>query len=285
MTDALGPRGGRPVIPAPGRGHGQDDDEQTDPGEPEVIVAVDTEALSGLAANRVVEAMEAAVATRGRADIALTGGSTPRAMYDRLIAPALRDRVAWEHVHLWWGDDRFVPRTDPRSNAGLADERLLAPAGVPIPTTNVHPFPIDRALADGLGAGWCAAAYASEVRAALPAIDGWPSFDLVVVGIGSDGHLLSVFPNSPALTSDRIGLAIPAPAHIEPHVDRVTLNPAILGAARAVLATATSAPKAEVIARILEGPRAPGVLPGILARRSGATWILDRDSASRLSRS
>ena len=287
MTDAIGPRGGRPVSAAPGlpqTGGVAGPAEVGGPGEPVVVVARDADAVGRLAAIQVVEATTAAVAERGRADLALTGGSTPRAMYRHLVEPALRDRVDWERVHLWWGDDRFVRRADEHSNLSLADERLLAADGIPIPTTSVHLFPTDRALDDGLGADWCAATYATEVAAALPLIDGWPSFDLVIVGIGGDGHLLSVFPGSPALSSDRIGLAVPAPTHIAPARDRVTLNPAILGSARAVLATATGAGKAAVVARILEGPRDPATLPGVLARRSGGTWILDREAASRLSR-
>ena len=113
-------------------------------------------------------------------------------------------------------------------------------------------------------------------------VDGWPAFDLLLVGIGGDGHLLSVFPGSPALTSDRVGLAIPAPTHIEPHVERVTLNPAILGVAGQLLALAVGQGKAEVVARILEGPRDPAALPGVLARRSTATWLLDVAAAALL---
>ena len=272
MIDALGPRGGRPVA---------DRDEEHE-GEPAIVIVADVDAVGAAAARHIVERVTAAVAERGRANVALTGGSTPEAIYRHLVAPALRDRVAWSRVHLWWGDDRFVPRADPLSNVRLADQRLHAPGGIPIPTANVHPFPVDRALDEGLGAAWCAATYAAEVVGALPVVDGWPSFDLVLVGIGTDGHLLSVFPGSPALASDRIGLAIPAPSHIEPHVERVTLNPAILDAAGSVLATATGRAKAGVIARIFDGPRDPAVLPGVLARRSGATWILDREAAARL---
>jgi 6-phosphogluconolactonase len=266
-----GPRGGRPVVPVDGR----------DPGEPEVVVVADPEALADVAAARIVPVLDAAVVLRGRADVALTGGSTPPSIYRRLVAPGLRDHVPWERVHLWWGDDRFVPRSDPLSNVLLADRTLLGPAGgIPVPASNVHPFPTDRALAEGRGPDWCAATYAAELEAALPEVDGWPAFDLVLVGIGGDGHLLSVFPGSPALTSDLLGLGIPAPTHIEPHVPRVTLNPAILTAAGAVLVIVAGVGKAGVVERILAGPRDPVVLPGTIARRSGATWILDAAAAA-----
>lgn len=203
-------------------------------------------------------------------------------MYRCLLDSDLAARVPWDRVHLWWGDDRFVPRSDPLSNVFLADEGLLAPGGIPIPGDHVHPFPTDQAIEGGLGAQWCATTYATEVVSALPLVDGWPAFDLLLVGIGGDGHLLSVFPGSPALTSDRVGLAIPAPTHIEPHVERVTLNPAILGVAGQLLALAVGQGKAEVVARILEGPRDPAALPGVLARRSTATWLLDVAAAALL---
>jgi 6-phosphogluconolactonase len=253
-------------------------------GEPKVFVSRDPDALADAAAVRLAERLVEAVALRGRADVALTGGSTPKAMYRRLLDRQLRDRIDWQRVHLWWGDERFVPRTDPLSNASLADEELLAPDGIPIPADNVHPFPADRAIRDGLGPDWCAATYAAEVVAAVPAREGWPSFDVVLVGIGGDGHLLSVFPGSPALSSHLVALAIPAPTHIEPHVERVTLNPAVIVTARRVLAMATGAAKAPVIAAILEGARDPLALPGVLARRSSATWLIDATAASGLGR-
>jgi 6-phosphogluconolactonase len=274
LTDPLGPRGGRPVQATL--------EDLARAGEPRLIVAADPGALAEASAVRLAHGLAAAIEMRGRADVALTGGSTPLAMYRRLVEPDLRDRVDWERVHLWWGDDRFVPRTDRLSNLVLADESLLAPGGVPIPEANVHPFPTDRAIADGLGPGWCAATYASQVVGALPSVAGWPSFDLVLVGIGRDGHLLSVFPGSPALASDRVGLAIPAPTHIEPGVERVTLNPAILGAAGRVLAMAAGSGKAGVIARILTGPRDPVALPATLARRASATWLLDAAAGAGL---
>lgn len=275
MTEHLGPRGGRPVLPL-------DAEEVAHVGEPELLVEADPAALAEAAALRLVERLVGADATRGRADVALTGGSTPRAMYHSLRDRAVSERVPWERVHLWWGDDRFVSRSDRLSNVFLADQALLSPGGIPIAADHVHPFPTDRALAEDLGPEWCAATYATEVAANLPSVDGWPAFDVVLVGIGGDGHLLSVFPGSPALTSDRIGLAVPAPTHIEPHVERVTLNPAILGAAGHVLAMAAGEGKSEVVARILEGPWDPAALPGVLARRSTAIWLLDVAAAARL---
>ena len=128
--------------------------------------------------------------------------------------------------------------------------------------------------------------YADELRAAgLPEVDGWPSFDLLFLGIGGDGHLLSVFPGSPALDSAELGLGIPAPTHIEPHVERVTLNPAIVGAAQAVAdRRVQGGDKAAAVAAIFGSERDPRRWPGQLARRSGATWILDEAAAAGLPR-
>jgi 6-phosphogluconolactonase len=266
----------------------------TTPGEPELVVVADPEALADAAVERVVAALAEAVARRGRADVALTGGSTATLLYRRLVASPLRGRVPWKRVHLWWGDDRFVPRGDARSNVIVADAILLDPvrAGLPIAASHVHPWPVDPALARVArggdptdGQAWCARTYAAEARAALPAgWDGWPVFDLVLLGIGGDGHLLSVFPGSPAIGSPELALAIPAPTHIEPHVPRVTFNPAILGSAGRILALVSGAAKADVVARILEGPFEPMALPGVLARRVNATWLVDAAAAGSLRR-
>jgi 6-phosphogluconolactonase len=264
------------------------------PDEPELVVVADPEALAAVAAERFVGSVAEAVARRGRADIALTGGSTAALLYRRLVSSSLRGRVPWERVHLWWGDDRFVPRVEARSNVFVADAILLDPhgAGISIAASHVHPWPVDSALArvarggdPADGQAWCARTYAAEARATLPAgPDTWPAFDLVLVGIGGDGHLLSVFPDSAAIGSPELTLAIPAPTHIEPHVPRVTFNPAILRSAGRILALVSGAAKADVVARILAGPRDPMALPGVLARRATATWLLDAAAAGALQR-
>ena len=119
----------------------------------------------------------------------------------------------------------------------------------------------------------------------MPLVDGWPSFDVVLVGIGADGHLLSVFPGSPALTSDRVGLAIPAPTHIEPHVERVTLNPAILVTAAARPGDGHRGQQGGGRRPDPRGTARSGrTLPAVLARRSSATWLLDGMAAAGLGR-
>jgi 6-phosphogluconolactonase len=256
-------------------------------GEPAVSVVADGAALADEAARRVADALIAAVALRGRADLATTGGSTTAGLYLRLAAEPLRDRVPWARVHVWWGDDRFVPRDHPLSNVFALDEILLGVEhGVPLPTANVHPWPTGQAIGGDLGPEWCADEYAREAVAALPLESGVPRFDLVLLGIGPDGHLLSVFPGSPAIGSERLALGIAAPTHIEPHLPRVTFNPSILAATPAITVMVGGSAKAGILARVLDGPRtdpaAADGLPATLARRSNATWLVDSAAAGRL---
>ncbi len=258
------------------------------PGEPAVAIFNDPEALADAAADRVADALIAAVEHRGRADLATTGGSTPAGLYVRLASTPLRRRVPWAYVHIWWGDDRYVPRDHPLSNVFSVDEILLDEVhGVPLPLEHVHPWPTGRAIAEDLGPDWCADTYAAEAQAELP-LDpaGLPVFDQVLLGIGPDGHLLSVFPGSPAIGSGRLALGIPAPTHVEPHLPRVTFNPSILEATKEIVVMVSGAAKADVLARILDGPRLdPGSsdgLPAQLARRPSASWLVDAAAAARL---
>ena len=267
--------------------------------EPELIVVGDPDAAAAAAAERIADTLASAVADHGRADWATTGGSSVVGIYRNLAADPLRHTVPWASVHVWWGDDRYVPRDHPLSNVKPFDDILLAIGlteegvagtkgqGVPLPQANLHPFRTGEAIGGSHGPGWCAAALADELRAAPLATDaGWPVFDLVLLGVGPDGHLLSVFPGSPALGSTELALAIPAPTHIEPRVERVTLNPAVVGAARRVLVVATGAGKAAVLAEVFGETLDPARWPAQLARQAGvtATWILDAAAAASLPR-
>src|SRR5687768_4374403 len=217
--------------------------------DPELVVVADAAEASDLAADRIAGALRSAVEERGRADWATTGGSTPVGIYRHLATPPQRNEVPWPDVHVWWGDDRYVPRDHPLSNVKPLDDILIdlpgrqagqdvggAPIAVPLPLANLHPFRTSEAIGAARGAAACAAELADELRAEeLEVVDGWPLLDLILLGVGGDGHVLSVFPGSEAFESKAWALAIPAPTHIEPHVERVTLNPAILAVAREVL--------------------------------------------------
>lgn len=266
--------------------------------EPEIIVVADAEAASALAGGRIAGSLRDAVESRGRADWATTGGSTPVGIYRHLASPAHVDDAPWPAVHVWWGDDRYVPRDHALSNVKPFDDIMLDIAdrqagssvggdgsAVPIPLDHVHPFRTTEAIGEAWGAAACAAELESDLRAAgLPTVDEWPVLDLVLLGVGGDGHVLSVFPGSAAFESDAWALDIPAPTHIEPHVDRVTLNPAVLRVAKEILVVMHGAGKSEILGQIFGSDVDPVRWPAQLARREGATWILDEAAAAHLPR-
>jgi 6-phosphogluconolactonase len=265
--------------------------------DPEVVVVADPAIAAVRAASIIGDALRAGVAERGRADWATTGGSTVSAIYRAMLTPDIRDAIPWSDAHTWWGDERFVPGDHPLSNAKLFDDVLLHagdwesvhsddPRGrIRIPISNVHPFRTGEAIGNGGTAASCASDLAIELRAAdLPEGDGWPVFDLVLLGLGGDGHVLSVFPGSATFDSIRWAVAVPAPTHIEPHVERVTLNPATVAVARRVVVVVQGASKAGVVRRIFTEDREPRMLPGQLALREDATWILDEAAAADLPR-
>jgi 6-phosphogluconolactonase len=273
--------------------------------EPTVVTLADPEACSLAAAERIVEILDVAIDDRGEAHWATTGGSTPGAIYRHLALGPLRAEIDWRKVQLWWTDERFVPVDHPQSNAKIAFDLLLdteafsgesgtgesgadviagrAP-GVPIRRDRVHPFPVGAAIGEGRDPDWAAARYVEELRADGPdeSDEGVPAFDLMLLGMGPDGHLLSVFPNSPAFDTDAWAVGIPAPTHVEPHLPRVTLNPRLVTAAREVIMVTHGPAKAQILRDVLQGPPDPRRLPSQLARRPGATWIIDRAVASLL---
>jgi 6-phosphogluconolactonase len=253
-------------------------------GEPDVIVLADPDAVARAAAERVAEALSAAIAVRGVAHWATTGGSSPAGIYRLLVAPPLRDAVDWSRVHLWWGDERFVSRRDPLSNAAAADEILLdRTTGVRLSSFHVHPWPCEQAVQMGQGPEWVVQRYITDVSQLVPTGPGGrPAFDILQVGIGPDGHVLSVFPDSAAFDTDAVAVAVPAPTHIEPNVERVTFGPRILDDAVVLLAVATGAAKAAVLAQVLGPEQDERRWPAQRARRVGATWLLDEAAAAEL---
>jgi 6-phosphogluconolactonase len=193
--------------------------------------------------------------------------------------------MPWAKTQIWFGDDRFVPRADPLSNVAPLDAQLLNPSadGVasPLSPSAVHPWPTTAADAPTV-----VTAYLAELRdAGLPHTQrGFPIFDLVLIGIGGDGHCLSVFPGSPlALEGAPVAAGVPAPTHIEPHVPRLSFSLGVLAATREVLALAPGAGKAEALARIFSGATVVADAPAKAALIPTATWLLDTASAAKLS--
>ena len=199
---------------------------------------------------------------RGSCSIALAGGNTPRPVYALLAKPPLGDRVDWSRVSVFWGDERGVPPDDKDSNYGMARDALLD--HVPVPAAQVHRMEAERADRD-------AAARAYERLLPDP-------LDILVLGVGPDGHTASLFPGSPVLReTERRVVPVDGP---KPPPRRMTITPPVIRAAREIVVIATGADKAGVIARAVQGPEEPLVYPIQLARR--AAWFVDGAAAGQL---
>ena len=230
----------------------------------EVLVAADPPGIAEAAAERIAAWLNEALRSRPLAHLALTGGSSAGHLAAEWHKPRWHAAVPWDRVHLWWGDERFVPADHPDSNFGAAFRELLSEGGLPVPRGNVHPVPVDTAIAEDRDAAWTATAYRDEVLTFLPRSTavGLPAFDVILLGVGPDGHVLSVFPDSPALDpASPLVMAVPAPTTVDPKVPRITLSPRLLDAATHVLPMVGGASKALVVKRhpLMAGAR--GALP------------------------
>ena len=258
--------------------------------QPKVVV-VDTDRVSETAAAEIARVLREALARSddGLVHWATTGGSSAPGIYRALKAPELGGSLDWTRIHTWWGDDRFVPPDHPLSNVLPLTEVLLADEangrqGIEMPTANLHPIPVSEAIARAAGPAWAAARYAEMLRELVPLDEsGTPVLDLVILGAGPDGHLLSVFPRSLVWDEPGICAGVPAPTHVEPPVERVTMHPRVLAAARSVLLVTSGASKARPIADCWVGGN-PRDLPLRAARLAQATWILDEAAAAGIRR-
>jgi 6-phosphogluconolactonase len=242
-----------------------------------IEVFPDAEALALRAADLFALAAQEAAAARGRFAAALSGGETPRAFYRLLARQQFSQKVPWRRVQLFWSDERCVPPDDPASNYGMARDALLK--HVPLPEANVH-----RVLGEE-EPGAAALAYDNELRA-LAALERprseLPVFDLVLLGLGGDGHTASLFPHRDALTAEeRFAVATEAPDGSP----RVTLTYPVINAARRVWFLVSGAGKAGMVAEVLEGLRVPGAVPaqGVAPVHGALTWLLDEAAAAELS--
>lgn len=239
-----------------------------------VVVREDLGALVEEAAAWFVRGAAAAVAARGRCTVALSGGATPTPLYELLATPDWRERVSWPQLHLFWGDERFVPPDDARSNYGVV-RRVLLPH-VRIPSGNVHPVPTGAGTPEQ-----AAARYEEAIRrfvggAALPA------FDLVLLGLGDDGHTASLFPHSALLrVEDRL---VAADSVRRAGTFRITMTVPLLNAARQATFLVSGASKAGVLREVVAGDRDPDRLPAQLVRPSNGSlqWLVDRAAAEQL---
>jgi 6-phosphogluconolactonase len=210
----------------------------------------------------------------GRCTIALAGGSTPRTLYRALAHGALRAQVPWSRIEFFWGDERHVPPDHPQSNYRMAHETLLS-------TVPVGPEQIHRIHAEEADAGAAASAYENEIRATVPAEEGPPRFDLILLGLGPDGHTASLFPGSDAL-SERERLCV-ANWVAAMNAYRITMTLPLLNAARAVMFIVSGADKAAIVRQVVRRDHPGPEFPAELVHPDGELlWMLDREAASAL---
>jgi len=219
-------------------------------------------------AQHIVGILEETLAGQDHATLAVSGGTTPKLLFDELV----KHPLAWPQVHVFFVDERFVPPTDPESNYKLANERLIIPAK--IPARNVHRIPTEHTPDQS------ASAYTHDIRQHFNLTNGaLPHFDVIHQGLGPDAHTASLFPGEP-LINDREGIAA-AVYKNETSQWRITLLPGVLLAAKHTVVLATGADKQEAVHQVFEGDYDPLRYPAQIVTHHGrrVTWFLDRAAA------
>jgi 6-phosphogluconolactonase len=232
--------------------------------------------LFAAAAEEVVRAAEEAVAARGRFTIALSGGSTPKSLFN-LLATNARSTLPWDRMFFFWGDERHVPPTDPDSNYRMADEAMLSK--IPVAAGNVF-----RIVAENPDAAAAAEAYEQTLRKFFQLGPGeFPRFDLILLGIGPDGHTASLFPGTAAL-QEKSRLVV-ANWVEKLKTSRITLTLPVLNAGRCVAFLVSGTDKADALKAVLEGDAPGEQYPSKLVKPSDGKliWLVDRAAASGLS--
>jgi 6-phosphogluconolactonase len=242
-------------------------------------VCEDAEKLAEQAAEMIREAAADSIQQRGRFTLVLAGGSTPEKTYTLLAKPDEVAKVDWGRTYLFFGDERLVPHDDPRSNFGMAQRALLA--HVPVPPGQVFPIPTDKGTA-----AECAASYADTLSRVFQVPAGaFPTFDLILLGLGDDGHTASLFPGRSALTVADAWVTSSLPGVLPPPVERVTMTFPVLNAARQVAFLVSGDKKAAVLQEVLEGGATLEKYPaaGVRPANGTLTWLMDRAAARLLS--
>ena len=246
-----------------------------------ITVYPDKESLVRGAADFITDQASKAIAARGRFTLALSGGSTPQPVYARLAAADCRDRIDWSRVLVFFGDERCVPPDDPQSNYNMVKTALLDK--VPLPAANIHRILGEKAPEQA------AADYAAALQCTFggdTALGGPPpqGFDLILLGMGDNGHTASLFPGLAAVTETvRWVMAV----YVEVvGMWRVTLTPVIINAARKAVFLVSGSAKAEMLHRVLEGPYQPVMLPSQIIKPVAGElhWLVDAPAAARLRR-
>lgn len=255
----------------------------------EVIVAKDAGGVAETAAELFTEATAGAVAARGRALVALTGGTSAPPLFAALRSDRWRARIPWQQIEFFYTDERAVPPSDPLSNHGMAERELYRHVGIP----PAHVYRLHGEAEDLNAEAARAAAELRQVAAGRGPTNGSPRqvraeggplrFDVVLLGIGIDGHICSLFAGSDAATErgdDILVRAVPAPTAVEPHVPRLTLTPAPILTSRNVVVMTSGPKKAEVVARALRGPEDLRACPAQWLRRASGRVVVTCDEAA-----
>ncbi len=233
------------------------------------------EPLSQWAAEKIIESSREALLKRGRFLFALNGGGTPRRLFE-LLGSDFRGQMDWDKIHIFWGDERCVPPDDKESNYGQAREMFLNRVDIPEP--NIHRVKAELEPAEA------AKDYSQTLkRFASPPLE-WPRFDLVLLGMGEDGHTASLFPGSSVDDTEPV-LAVTGHYQGRP-ANRVTLTPRVLNSARTILFMVAGASKAETLSRVLGRERNPKQLPAqrIDPKDGEVIWLTDEAAAGKLSK-
>jgi 6-phosphogluconolactonase len=238
-----------------------------------ILVSQSPSALFENTANLIANAAQQSIEARGAFSIALSGGSTPKGLFQLLARPEWRDRIDWQRTHVFWGDDRYVPHDDPRSNFRMARELLLEH----VKAQHVYPIPTD------IPPDEAAAAYERTLRSALGS-EQFPRIDFNLLGIGDNGHTASLFPHRPTLQENSRAVV----ADFIPEVDmyRVTMTAPMINAGRIIAFLISGESKAEVVRDVITGPRRPEELPSQLINPAAGelVWLMDSAAAAKLPR-
>ena len=243
----------------------------------EIRVLTTPQELFAAAAEELVRLANQAVAERGRFTIALSGGSTPKSLYN-LLATNARTTLPWDRMHFFWSDERHVGPTDPESNYHMADESMLSK--VPVPPGNVYRVP-----AENPDAAAAAAAYEAIIRKVFQLQPGqFPKFDLILLGMGPDGHTASLFPGTAGLQEKSRLVIANWVEKLKTH--RLTFTLPVINAARCVAFLVSGTDKASVLHAVLEESVPGEQYPAKLVQPTDGKliWFLDRGAASGLSK-
>jgi 6-phosphogluconolactonase len=244
---------------------------------PEVKILTDANAIAQTAAVLFLEAAQEAVREKGSFSVALAGGSTPKALYGLLASsPLLQAKVPWSKIQFFFGDERHVPPDDAESNYRMAKEAMLDKA-------SVDPKQVHRIHAENPNAAEAAAQYEAELRECFQLKAGQlPRFDLILLGMGPEGHVASLFPGTKAMNEERRLVVSNWVGKF--FTDRITMTLPVLNNAARIIFMAHGAEKALALKGVLEGPYEPDQLPSQAIRPTSGKllWLLDPTAASKL---